>query len=332
MGDALVATIELSYQHYALGDTLTTLATLNAMATGEDLEHLDLLLFIDPDEPSSQYQRCVTSENYATYLSALYPAFLCSPKLRSIRLIRDAGTFSRILMSNVLSRVRIWPSLLTQLTRSIEYPLDHDYIHLFYARYGYVPELGVPRGYERWVDRFIHVHRGSRKIVTINVRQSALTPAAADVGRDSPVEEWVAFLEAAAQKHPEVLFVLVGEWAESDHRFLTLPNLFIPRRYGLDLGHDLAILSRSDLFLGSSSGFAAAATFSSVPYFILNVEERFVGAAGLRVGDASYPFAAPGQILTWKRETREALEGFLEGFLHPSATRPGAEESVSCGR
>ena len=63
----------------------------------------------------------------------------------------------------------------------------------------------------------------------------------------------------------------------------------------------------ADLFMGTSSGFATFATFTALPYAILNVQKEFAPYAGIKPDDRHYPFARPNQILTWHRETAEEL-------------------------
>jgi hypothetical protein len=76
---------------------------------------------------------------------------------------------------------------------------------------------------------------------------------------------------------------------------------------GFGLAHELTLLHKSDLFMGSSSGFSAMATFSNVPYIITNFEHEMSENIGVPVGTTKYPFAFDHQILSWEKETAEML-------------------------
>ena len=57
-------------------------------------------------------------------------------------------------------------------------------------------------------------------------------------------------------------FVVVGRLQEKPLELLRLPNVISLRTLGLGLGHELTLMLRCDLFIGTSSGFAAMANFS----------------------------------------------------------------------
>ena len=94
-----------------------------------------------------------------------------------------------------------------------------------------------------------------------------------------------------------------------------LPNVLIPRAMGFGLAHELALLYRADLFMGSSSGFAAMATFCNKPYVITNIDHGFSRHIDVPVGGRHYPFGSGNQLLYWERETREVLLDLFEELL-----------------
>ena len=83
----------------------------------------------------------------------------------------------------------------------------------------------------------------------------------------------------------------------------------------------------ADLFMGTSSGFATFATFTQIPYAILNVQRDFARYAGVNPDDRHYPFARANQILTWHRETTEELLQLFDEVLAKSADQGGASGS-----
>jgi len=213
-----------------------------------------------------------------------------------------------------------------------DFPIDHRRINAFHARHGHIPLLPAPRGYEIWARRFHETELGGRPLIVINPRQSSLTENPAVTTRDAPLQEWHAFIDAVAENRPEVMFVMVGGFQEWEHRLLRRRNVFIPRSCGLRLAHELALLKISDLFIGTSSGFATFATFSGVAYVIVNVAHNFASHAEVRPGDRSYPFAAANQVLTWRSEsTDELLSLFDELYCNASAGRgSGSNGSERC--
>jgi hypothetical protein len=93
---------------------------------------------------------------------------------------------------------------------------------------------------------------------------------------------------------------------------------------GLGLGHELTLMLRSDLFIGSSSGFAAMANFSAIPYFVTRMTRESCKAYGIEYGSERLPFATERQILVYEPETRELLMRLLERGLKSTSPRGGS--------
>jgi hypothetical protein len=205
----------------------------------------------------------------------------------------------------------MWPSLWSHLRRRLDF-ISHRRINRFYDRNGTLPWLAAPRGYGEWADDFRRTHCQDRFVVALHVRQGAWSLAPASLHRDSPWPEWQAFIEEIGRRDPNVVFVLLGGYSEWDRAAYRLPNVLIPRTMGYGLGHELALVHRADLFMGSSSGFATMATFCNVPYVITNIEARFARYAGLPLGARHYRFGAENQVLSWETETRKLLLDFFD--------------------
>jgi hypothetical protein len=319
---ALLGVFDFSYQHYALGDLLTNQVNLAIMAIEQGLRQVDLMVMANPDWPSARLQAFVTRANYTTHLDNVMPAFACNPLLRSLQLVRDVETFNFLIALRSSNGLPIWPDLKTHLKMREDFPVGHQRINAFHARYGHIPKLSAPRGYESWARHFHQRELGGRPLVIINPRQSSLTENPVVTVRDAPLAIWHAFIDAVAEKRPEALFVMVGGFQEWEHRLLYRQNVFIPRAHGLRLAHELALLKIADLFMGTSSGFATFATFSDVAYTIVNVEHNFAPHAEVRVNDRHYPFAKANQLLTWRQETiEELLSMFDEVYSEVSTSR-----------
>jgi hypothetical protein len=309
---ALLGVFDFSYQHYALGDLLTNQINLAVMAIEQGLRHVDLLVTVNPERPSARQQTFITRSNYIAHLDNVMPVFACNPLLRSFRLIRDLQTFNFLIALQHRNHLPMWPDLKSHLKMRQDFPIDHRRINAFHARHGYVPRLSAPRGYEAWARHFRDTELGGRPLVIINPRQSSLTEAPAVTYRDAALAAWHAFIDVVAGRWPEALFVMVGGFQEWEHRLLYRANVFIPRAWGLRLGHELALLKIADAFMGTSSGFATFATFTDIAYAIVNVEHSFARPAEVRPGDRHFPFAKANQLLTWRQETTEELLALFE--------------------
>jgi len=134
-------------------------------------------------------------------------------------------------------------------------------------------------------------------------------------GRDADFLEWYEFLKATQRSHPEIQFVVLGRLQEKPLELLALPNVLSLRSLGLGLGHELTLLLQSDLFVGSSSGFAAMANFCPVPYFVTQVSAQSCRAYGIEPGARRLPFASERQTLVYEPESRELLARLLESAL-----------------
>jgi ADP-heptose:LPS heptosyltransferase len=326
--DALLGIFDFSYQHYALGDLLTSQVNLAIMAIEQGLQQVDIIVAVNPSLPGARKQTFVTPANYIAHLDNILPVFACNPLLRSLQLMRDVQTVNFLLAQHHRDHKPMWPDLKTHLGMRQDFPVDHRSINAFHARNGSIPQLSAPRGHEDWARHFHASELKGRPLVVINPRQSSLTENPTATTRDAPLPVWHAFIDAVAEQRPEVLFVLVGGFQEWEHHLLRRRNVFVPRAWGLRLAHELALLKIADLFMGASSGFATFATFAGTAYAVVNVEHRFAPHAEVRPYDRHYPFAKTNQILTWQRETTdELLSLFRELYSVPrsdSATKSEA--------
>jgi hypothetical protein len=324
---ALLGIFDFSYQHYALGDLLTSQVNLAIMAIEQGLSEIDIIVMVNPERPSARQQIFVTRTNYTVHLDNVMPVFACNPFLRSLQLVRDPQTFNFTIALHHRNQLPMWPDLRTHLKMRQDYPIDHRRINAFHARRGYLPQLCAPRGYESWARRFHATELGGRPLVVINPRQSALTETPTVIYRDAPLPVWHDFIDTIGATRPELLFVMVGGFQEWEHTLMYRHNVFIPRAWGLRLAHELALLKIADLFMGTSSGFATFATFADVPYAIVNVEHAFASSAEVRLHARRYPFAKWNQVLTWQRETTEELLSLFDEISSDMqtghATTPG---------
>ena len=202
----------------------------------------------------------------------------------------------------------------------IKYIYSHDKINQFYLNKGYIPFLKESLGCNPDVNEIISRQFNGKKIVPIHLRLRRL-----DMGyggehtyvRDSDFLEWYDFLREAGEKYPDVQFVALGRLQEKPLNILRLPNVTSLRVHGMGLGHELTLMLKSDLFIGTSSGFAALANFSSIPYFITRMNPESCNAYAITQGESRLPFAKENQQLIYEEENAQMLMKLLEaGFFH----------------
>jgi len=310
-GKPMIGIYDFSYGPYALGDALTWTMNLNVGAAAAGCDAIDQYLVIDLSRPGNRHQLFITEYNYVRIIDNLFPAFLCSPMLRSLKLFHNPPGLNLFLLREVMRRRPMWPSFYSHLNKKLDFN-SHRRINAFYRERGYLPWLSAPRGYGDWADEFRRAHCKGRFVVAINIRQGALSLTPSNLFRDSPMPEWRAFIRRVTTRHPDVLFLVLGGYTEWDHAVYRLPNVLIPRAMGFGLGHELALLHRADLFMGSSSGFATMATFCDKPYLITNILHLSAQYIDVPVGGRHYPFGNENQILHWETETRDVLLDFFE--------------------
>jgi hypothetical protein len=299
--------IDFSHHHYSLGDALTSQVTAACMAEERGCNAVDVLLLLNPERPSARWQAFITPGNYPAHLENLLPAYLCLPQLGTLSLIRDETRAGQTLW-----RAPRWPSRTDHLRQHIEWPLNHDAVNAFHRKFGRIPRLAAPKGYDEWAQRFLAGHLAGKFVVALNPRQGRLGSIPAMIYRDSPLDEWHRFIDMVGAAHPQVHFLMLGGYHEWHRTLLARDNVTIPRSLGLSLAHELALLAHADLFIGTSSGFATMATFAGVPYLITNIQPLFAPYVGLEPGDRHYPFASEDQVLSWRTEDAESLLAHLE--------------------
>lgn len=313
--------MDFRYVPYALGDACTWLTKLQIVASRHSLPDIEIMLVTLPHRPSSPLQPHIRPYNYASVIDGLLPAFLCCKNIRAIRIFEHKREALHRVLGAMLGRTPSWPSLLSHMRRQLDF-ITHDQINRFFAERGWIPKLNPPFGFKAETDRFRRRFCEGRVPIIVNIRQSGLSENPAALKRDSPADVWFRFLARAEKVWPTALFVLVGGFSEWERRFARCRNVVIPRLYGLGLGHELTLLLDGTPFIGTSSGFSAAATFSDTPYVITNVEHRAAKFFGISVGVERFPFATARQWLSWEMES-DALLAHLFDRLWASLEKIG---------
>lgn len=323
---------------YALGDVLTwnIQTALRSQAAGRP--RVDAYLCVDPRYPSSIYQRSlVLKENCALFFNELFGAFGTHPTLGNIFVFTDRDEMLARLRD--VSRddpvnaaeLRGYEEVLGKRDNAdalnayfIEYIYSHGRLNSHAAEHGAIPLLVPSRGCEPDIEGLISRRLADKRIVIVHPRLRRLDHGLGGdhtYSRDSDFLEWYEFLRLSALSHPDVQFVVVGRLQEKPLELLKLPNVLSLRTLGLGLGHELTLMLRADLFIGTSSGFAAMANFSATPYFITKMNKESCNAYAIPNGSAKLPFAKPNQELIYETETAELLRSLLERGLAIAPSR-----------
>ncbi|MDO8793552.1 MAG: hypothetical protein Q7J25_02925 [Vicinamibacterales bacterium] len=346
---------------YALGDVLTWNVQTAIRCEELGREHVDAYVCVDERHPPNIFQRdLITADNCELFFNELFGAFGTHPKPGNVFLYRrrdemlerlreavrgdaanseDLADYERALadydhalaLRGTGRSGKIgWPVLMIEyFTKSIH---SHERINAYAAAHGRIPLLRPSMGCEPDVTGLLTKRFAGNRIVAIQMRLRRLDAgygAEHTYWRDSDFLEWYAFLKDAGKTHPDVQFVVMGRLQEKPLEMLRLPNVISLRTLGLGLGHELSLLLRSDLFMGTSSGFAALVNFSEVPYFITKMNPVACRAFAIAQGSERLPFAGERQILVYEPETRDLLMQLLERGLQGVPPRSGTPSPPS---
>jgi hypothetical protein len=328
---------------YALGDVLTWNVQTAIRCREAGRESVDVCICVDPDYPAGIYQRgMVTEENSFLFFNELLGAFGTHPLLANVHIFRSRED----LLDHVEQQAkgdRVNADVVADYKAALEnrsdeaalnayfikYIYSHEHINSFAAKHGGIPLLADSRGCAPDVEGVMVHALGGKRAVIIHPRMRRLDAGYGGkhtYSRDSDYLEWHDFVRKAGEGKPDVQFIVVGRLQEKPLELLRMPNVTSLRALGLGLGHELSLLRRADLFIGTSSGFAAMANFTEVPYFITHMNKESCKAYAIENGAKSLPFAAPHQELVYEKETSELLMSLLErGLLLPARGRPASQ-------
>lgn len=324
---------------YALGDVLTWNVQTALRCEVAGRQKVDAFICLDHRYPASIYQRnLVVAENCSLYFNELFGAFNAHPMLGNVHVfgaredmldaLRTIAAGDAVNAEALADYERVLAARDDEPTLNeyfIKYIYSHERLNEHAAAHGRIPLLTASRGCEPDVEGLIAALFADKRIVVIHPRLRRLDNGLGGTHthfRDSDFLEWYEFVRSAGRTHPEVQFVVVGRLQEKPIELLRLPNVTSLRTLGLGLGHELTLMLKADLFIGTSSGFAAMANFSTIPYFITKMNDGSCGAYGIPPGSTRLPFAEPDQILVYGAETCEVLTRLLDQGLAAATRRP----------
>ncbi len=326
---------------YALGDVLTWNVQTAIRCEQAGRRAVDVHVCLDERHPASIYQAdTVRADNCWMFFNELFGAFGTHPCLGNIVIHRTR--------EDALERLRaeaaadpVNAETLADYEQALanrdkpealvgyftKYIYFHKGINAFAAEHGRIPLLQPSLGCGPDVGGLMAGRFPDKRVVLLHMRQRSLDAGYGGghtLWRDSDFLEWYEFLREAGTRHPDVQFVVLGRLQEKPLEFLRLPNVVSLRTLGFGLGHELTLMLRADLFMGTSSGFAAMANFSQVPYFITKMSRESCNAYQIEFGCDRLPFATDRQKLVYEPESRELLLRLLEeGLANVPPRTPG---------
>ena len=267
---------DFSYAPFALGDAITWQINVQIGAIENQLENIIHYLALDQISTFFKDQKYITPNNCQEFFENIFPAFLCSPMLSDIRVISNKNDLFLLYLCNYR---HVFPDIKSHVFSNLDIS-SHKRINNFFSKYGYIPRISIPKGYQDSMDSFIEEYCRDRVLIAVNIRQrrffaNAFLETSDDVFyRDSNLSAWYSFFKTVEMEYPEVLFLIMGGISEWERELYTFSNVIILRTMGYNLAHELTMLQKSGFFMGTSSGFAAVATFSRIPYIITNYDHK----------------------------------------------------------
>jgi hypothetical protein len=345
------AVYDFELMPYALGDVLTWNIQTAIHCEEQGRTSVDVFICADERHPVSLYQQgVVTPENCGLFVDELSGAFGTHPKLGNIFIYRSRGELldrlrtvargdpvnEKVLAGyeQVLASRANDDAVIAHFIKSLQ---SHRQINEFWNRHGDMPRLRSSIGCDSEVDDLFATPFAGKHVVAIHMRLRRLDSGLGGertYARDSAFLGWYEFLRKAGRMRPDVQFVTLGRLQEKPLELLKLPNVTSLRLLGLSLGHELSLVLRNDLFIGTSSGFAAMAYFSQAPYFITRMTENACKAYDVEFRTERMPFATERQLLVYEDETPELLSQLLEKGLRegpPQSVRVEPEPRHSAG-
>jgi hypothetical protein len=282
---------------------------------------MDIHVVADSHGPFNLLQSFLNNQNYQLHVFELLPAFYCNPMLRNLYLYHDRQTFNLALEQMAkgdaaaksavedYERIHRANHCRTNADKTlIEFVEGHHNILKFHKERGYIPKLVPPKGCDQQARAFRRRIGEDKFIVATQFRIGRLTSERAeeaDPNLDARVTfgAWYDFMKVVERKFPDVRFLMLGKLPDMPVMCLRLKNVIVPRLCGMNLGHELALIQMSDLFIGAASGFAGMAWFGEVPYVITGMQNEGWSWVGYDFGIERFPYANENQHIAFESES-----------------------------
>lgn len=296
---------------YTVGDFIDFLEFTLVLREIYKIDKIDICFLCDPKEPARRdfVEEGITKDNYFIYLEKMINLAYIHPYLGSF-LIFDSGAYLEdYIADNYFKYKTIWPHAFKYASKTPEYPKIFSEVSLFYKMHGYIPGPPMKKQFLNWAQYFFKEH--SKNHIPIVVQWRKTNNQGSDMSRNTIEDVWLDFFDYCAEKHSEVLFFVICTKNEIDCRLRERKNIFITKDFNTTISEDLALILKSIMYIGPTSGPAQMAMFSNVPYIIVN----FVPCNVTRKLNENLDFATPLQRLIWKPETFQILVDEFEDIF-----------------
>ena len=195
---------------------------------------------------------------------------------------------------------------------------SHRSLNMWSDKNNQIPQLKSPSVIIRNTKNLIKRYTGKKKWICVHLRFRGLenNKDLADVNRNADPRFWHQILSEIAQQYKnDHAILLLGPAGSYPIEFYKISNLYAVSIMGGTLKNSIAAILSASAFIGSSSGFANCATFSSTPYLIFDVSDNGYENYCIEKDSIRLPFAKKQQHLSSQSESKEILAKKLRTLL-----------------
>lgn len=274
-------------QPFSIGDILIAQEAGLVMKFKYNLEVIDFAIFIDfrnPKHADSAFSN-INSDNVFSCLSNIIQAVQVNEDIGSVLLFSDRNQLDDYIQLN-RNKYVIWPDLIQYISREyIYYTLFNNLLYEYYKENKSIPTLHCRKSAQQWADNFIKQHADTKKVVTVQLRKNIKTP-----DRNTSDESWLKLFEYCQNENHPVLFIIICARDEINNDIRKHKNVIIAKDYFTNLEQDLALVEKSHMHMGASSGPSTMAFFSDKPYCIFKWDGINYIYKDLKKSDDKYYF------------------------------------------
>jgi len=317
-------TYDFQYLPFSLGDILTWTVHLTVQAQEanwepEEIRYRHQLGYPHPMQPF------IHAGKGKKYLGELPEAFLFNPLgLKTVEekevnptqesVLTEYGRDLQILREE--SRQGI--DIRKQTKFFNRHVASHEKLNQYYRRGGKIPLIKAPAPIAKQTAQLIRQATGKTKWICVHARFRGIDKkwGINDADRNGDPITWFHLLQniADSYRHSHAI-LLMGNIDNYPKVFLDIPGITSLRQKKGTLKNDLAAVLGGEAFVGCSSGFAAAANFSSTPYAIHNVTPSGYKNYVVELGGTKLPFAGQRQHIIQRGENHKIIDSIIKDVL-----------------
>ncbi len=273
---------------WSVGDPLVFIEMLSILKIRHNAEEIDICIVYDRENPGgNRMEPIINKANAQDKILDYLPIFSTSPFLGSIFLFNSRNEFRAFLINNIW-RYDIYPALHDHLSEKYNYvgsaPEIID-VKRFYNENGYIPFLKINEYREKWANQFYLNYLPENILpVALSLRGSKIA-----CKRNANPSVWLEFIDTCKIIYPEIFFVIIGTREEVFDGLRDRPNVVIAKDFGTSIIEDFALIRKSFLYMGTTSGIGTIALFSDLPYLVFQIPRESLDRYGMKTAD-DFPF------------------------------------------